>query len=71
MVQLQILWQMYLSDNANDGATASEISSDPSSLTDGTPNLQVLLASAMNIVSDNDAVKDMIAEVLNATAEFW
>ena len=58
---------------SNDASSASTPSvsdtTDTSSITTDPSNLQALLASAMNLVSDNDAVRDMIGEVLNATSE--
>ena len=66
---------LLVTDQSSDDATATTTATpsvsptDTSVLTAETPNLQALLASAMNMVPDNEAVRDMIAEVLNATAE--
>ena len=32
------------------------------------PNIMALLASALNLVGDNDTIKDLVAEALNASA---
>lgn len=41
---------------------------DSPSITNDTSNLQALLAFTMNSVSDNEAVRDMIWEILKSTA---
>jgi len=64
-----------VTDPSSDDSTATTTNTPSvtltatSSLTDETPSVQALLASAMNMVPDNEAVRDMIAEVINATAE--
>ena len=42
----------------------SSLSLNPSTSTD----VQALLASAMNLVSDNDVLKDIISDALNASS---
>ena len=50
-------------------SNVSDNSSASASVTDGTLNLQVVLALAINMMKDNEVVKDMIVEVINTTAE--
>ena len=38
------------------------------SISQATPSVMALLASALNLVGDNDTVKDLIAEALNESA---
>jgi len=62
-------------DTSSDNKTATTTNTpsvkptNTSSLNDETPSVQALLASAMNIVPDREVIRDMIAEVLNTTAE--
>ena len=42
-----------------------------SSSSNPTQNVQALPASAMNLVTDNDVVKDLICDALNASNDLW
>jgi len=55
------------SDGTKDEPNSNDFSSNPSNPSD----LQALLASAMNLVSDNDVLKDHIADALNASLGAW
>ena len=57
------------SDSSTDLVTPNDTQPDTSSFTNEPANLQVLLVYAMNMVSDNEAIEDIIAEVLNATVD--
>jgi len=65
-----------VTDISSDNTIATTTTNTPSvtptatsSFTDETLSVQALLDSAINMVPDNEAVRDMIAEVLNTTAE--
>lgn len=55
--------------NGDDHSTTQvSLADEESSNADPSPNLHALLASAMNLVTDNDVVRDYIAEAINAAS---
>ena len=54
-----------------DDDTVTDVSSTTSATlppNDPSDNITALLASALNLVGDNDVVKDLIADIFNATS---
>ena len=55
----------YISDDA---ASADESAVSTDSVSFSSSNVTALLASALNMVEDNDKIKDLIANAINAAA---